>query len=172
MQLPSGRHVALQATPLFDLLDRAASEECVITRLLRIERREHLWPYLDVMFFHPAPVATPVAVAPGGLGVPAGLAPRASGFTLATIAPVLAGWSAADREAFASYLVSERVEAYLDALLGEVERVRGMIAAQGDFTTRLQALMWRHGCHPVRECESDDPLFDLLEDPYDPNAGH
>jgi hypothetical protein len=171
MQLPSGRHVALQATPLFDLLERVASDECVITRLLRIERREHLWPYLDVMFFRAAADAAPVAIAPGGLCVPPGLAPFPSGFSLAGIAPVLADWSAADREAFASYLVSGRVQAYLDALLGEVARVRGMIASEGDFTTRLQALMWQHGCHPVRECEADDPLFDLLEDPYDPNAG-
>ena len=45
-QLPSGRHVAIQATPLFALIDAACTPEAISTRLLQIERR-HLYTLID-----------------------------------------------------------------------------------------------------------------------------
>lgn len=169
-QLPSGRHVAIQATPLFALMERAL-QGGVITRLLRIEHIEQLWPYVDVMYFLELPGVSPVNVAPGGLPVPSDLEPYASGCTLATIGSELTGWSEADREAFDAYVASERVQVHLAALLREVTDLLDRLAREGEFETRLQALMWKTHCHPVQGDETDDPMFDLLEDPYDPNTG-
>jgi hypothetical protein len=172
-QLPSGRHVAIQATPLFALMDRTlerAMEGGVITRFLRIERVEHLSPYIDVMYFRWQPGAKPVDVAPGGLSLPPGLEPYASGCTLATIGPELAGWSEADRSAFTAYLAEDRTRTHLAALLDKVMEVKEAIAREGEFETRWQALTWKENCHPVQNREESDPLFDVLEDPYDPNA--
>ena len=170
-QLPSGRHVAIQSGPLMALIDRALQGNCVITRLLRIRQREHLHPYVDVIYFRPAPAGPALRVAPGGLPVPPGLEPCPSGFTLATIGADADQWSQADRTAFREYLASERVVAHLDALLDEVRRVCRLIAESGSFETRLQALMWETDCHPVQVADDEDPMFDLLEDPYDPNVG-
>jgi hypothetical protein len=142
----------------------------VITRLLRIERREHLFPYIDVMYFREKPGASLPEIAPGGLPVPAGLEAYPSGFTLATIDSASMDWTDEDHRAFDAYIASERVNEHFAALLGEVRRTCRLIAAQGPFETRFQALMWETDCHPVRVGDTDDPMFDLLEDPYDPNA--
>lgn len=170
-QLPSGRHVALMATPLFALIADSLRENAVITRLLRIERIEHLHPHVDVMYFLGRDGAAAVEAAPGGLAVPEGLQPYPSGFTLASIATELVAWPALDRLAFAEYLASERVRDHFEALLDEVRRTRRQIADHGTFELRMQVLTWQADCHPVRAGDTHDPMFDRLEDPYDPNAG-
>ena len=161
-QLPSGRHVAIQATPLFDLIDAACTPDAVITRLLQIERLADLSPYIDVLFFREAPDAAAPTVAPGGQPVPSGLEPIASGYTLATIHEVVRDWSPEDQRAFAEYLGSERMQAHMSALLERVSEVKHRLGREGDFVLQLQALMWVTGCHPVQNDERDDPMYALL----------
>ncbi|MHB8679324.1 MAG: hypothetical protein ACYC7G_06280 [Rudaea sp.] len=168
-QLPSGRHVAIQAAPLFSLMEDSMRAGAIITRLLRIERVEHLYPYIDVMFFIELDGARTEG-APGGQPIPEGLQPFPSGFTLASIGAERATWPQTDRAAFATYLASDRVRAHLVALFNEVERLKQRLADEGDAETRLQVLWWKQNCHPVQGAETEDPTFDLLEDPYDPNA--
>ena len=105
-----------------------------------------------------------------GLPVPAGLQPYPSGFSLTTIAAELATWPEPDRAAFAAYLASERVQAWLRALLDQVRERLAWLVDQGGFEHHLQMLMWLAKCHPAQTGETGDPLFDLLEEPYDPNA--
>lgn len=169
MLLPSGRHIAVQATPLSELME-SALRGGVITRLLRIEQIEDLRPWIDVMYFTTQADADPVDTAPGGLPVPMGLAPYASGFTLATIAPETADWSHADRDAFAGYLASERICTLLAALLDAVLALKRRLAAEGDFETRLQAGMWLAQCHPVQCGDVDDPLYAVFNDLDDPKT--
>lgn len=162
-QLPSGRHVAIQATPLFALIEAACVPEAVITRLLQIETTADLFPFIDVMFFRESPDASPQEVAPGGHAIPSGLEPHVSGYTLATIREVLAEWPAVDRQSFAEYLASDRVQDFLAALLERVSQVKHQLGREGDFALRLQALMWETGCHPVQNEEVVDPMYSLLE---------
>ncbi|MBL0162760.1 MAG: hypothetical protein IPP82_03645 [Xanthomonadales bacterium] len=161
-QLPSGRHVAIQATPLFDLIDAACTPDAVITRLLQIERLADLSPYIDVLFFREVPAKAALTLAPGGQPVPSGIEPFASGYTLATIHEAVCDWSREDQRAFAEYLGSDRVQSHLSALLDRVNEVRHRLGREGDFVLRLQALMWESGCHPLQNDERDNPIYALL----------
>lgn len=162
-QLPSGRHVAIQATPLFDLIDAACTPDAVITRLLQIEQRADLSPYIDVMFFREIADAPVLAIAPGGESVPSGIVPFASGYTLATIHQAIRDWPPEDRRGFAEYLGSERMQTHLSALLDRVAEVKHRLGREGGFVLQLQALMWETGCHPVQNDAYDDPMYGLLQ---------
>lgn len=161
-QLPSGRHVAIQATPLFELMDASCQPDAVITQLLQIERLSDLSPYIEVMFFRASREPVMLPVAPGGHAVPPGLEPAESGYTLATIHEAICNWSLADQRAFAGYLESERVQEHLSALLEKVKEVKHLLAREGDFVQRMQALMWETGCHPLQNDDRDDPMYSLL----------
>ncbi len=169
-QLPSGRHVAIQATPLFDLIDAACTPDAVITRLLQIQQLADLSPFIDVMFFREVADARALAIAPGGQSVPSGIEPFASGYTLATIDHAIRDWTPEDRRAFAEYLGSERMRAHLSTLLDRVAEVKHRLGREGGFVLRLQALMWEAGCHPVQNDERDDPMYRLLQ-PAGANLG-
>ncbi|GEM_PF-2074173 len=162
-QMPSGYHVAIQATPLFDLIDAACTPDAVITRLLQIERLADLSPHIDVLFFREAPEAATPTLAPGGQPVPSGIEPVASGYTLATIHQAVRNWPREDQHAFAEYLCSKRVQAHLSALLGRVEEVKHRLGREGGFVLQLQWLMWETGCHPVQNEDRDDPMYALLQ---------
>jgi hypothetical protein len=169
-QLPSGRHVAIQATPLFDLIDAACTPDAVITRLLQIERLADLSPYIDVLFFREVADAAALNLAQGGQPIPPGIEPFASGYTLATIHEAVHDWSPEDQRAFAEYIGSERVQTHLSALLERVSEVKHRLGREGDFVLRLQALMWETGCHPLQNDERDDPMYGLLQ-PRDESPG-
>ena len=162
-QLPSGRHIAIQATPLFALIDAACVPEAVITRLLQIEAVVDLSPYIDVMFFSEVAEAPAQETAPGGQPIPPGLEPYASGYTLATIREAVSDWPADDQQAFADYIASNRVQDLLSALLEKVIQVKHQLGRDGDFTLRLKALMWETGCHPVQNEDVDDPMYSLFQ---------
>jgi hypothetical protein len=167
-QLPSGRHIAIQATPLFALIEAACLPEAVITRLLQIEEACDLAPFIDLIYFRESgDVPTPI-VAPGSQPVPSDLKPYVSGHTLATIWDMAADWPASDQEAFAAYLASEQVQNFLAALLDEVARVKHRLSREGDDLQRLQALMWETGCHPLQKEDADDAED---SDPIGDNCG-
>lgn len=170
-RLPSGRHVAIQATPLFTLIDAACAPEAIITRLLQIERPADLAPYIEVIYFRDSAAPTMRPVAPGGNPVPPGLEPIASGYTLVTIHQAVANWSLADQRAFAGYLDSERVQGHLSALLEMVGEVKHRLAREGDFVQRMQALMWEARCHPVQNDDIGDPMYPLLRAADDEGPG-
>lgn len=166
-QLPSGRHVAIQATPLFALIDAACAPEAISTRLLQIESPADLAPYIEVIYFRESANPALLPVAPGGHPVPSGLQPFASGYTLATIHEAAARWSLADQRAFAGYLDSERVQSHLSALLDRVGEVKRRLDREGDFVQRMQALMWEARCHPVQNDDRGDPMYPLLRIDHD-----
>lgn len=169
-QLPSGRYVALQATPLFKLIEDAYREDAIITRLLRIERVEHLFPYVDVLYFLDVDGVHGDASAPGSNPLPHGLQQYPSGFTLATIAEEMKRWQASDRSAFEDMLGEDRTRSYLEALLANVAAIRKDLFAHAPFLPALQSGLWQTKVHPLQTGETDDPMFDAFEDPYDPNA--
>ncbi|HET9034297.1 MAG TPA: hypothetical protein VFN25_15510 [Dokdonella sp.] len=162
-QLPSGRHIAIQATALFELIDASCMPDTVITRLLRIEREVDLFPYIEVMFFREAADAALPEIAPGGQSVPAGIEPYESGYSLATIGAAIADWPPADQRAFAEYLDSGRVRNHLSALLDKVAEVKYRLGREGDFVLRFQALIWERGCHPVQNDDREDPMYAWLQ---------
>ncbi len=162
-QLPSGIHVAIQAGPLFELMENALEQGGVITRLLRIECIDDVKPYIEVLWFRETTDAVEVMIAPGGYPIPVGMEPVPSGHTLATIGAETATWSTEDQVEFAAYLGSQRMIAHLSALLAKVQEVKRVLANEGEFEVRLQALMWQTGCHPVQSGETEDPMYELLQ---------
>ena len=83
-----------------------------------------LWPLVDVLFFRTAPDFQPSATTyhehAQNLEELAHQEPYLSGFTLATIGEELQQWSAADQQAFAAFLQTERVQAHLQEVLARV----------------------------------------------------
>lgn len=161
-QLPSGRHVAIQATPLFALIEAAWLPNAIITRLLQIEMVADLSNHVDVMFFRASVEAPTQEAAASGQPLPSALEPYASGYTLASIGTVSAGWPADDQEAFADYLASDPVQGFLLALLKEVGDAKYRLGREGDGMQRLQALMWETDCHPLQDENADDLADPLL----------
>ena len=161
-QLPSGRHIAIQATPLFALIEAVCLPNAIITRLLEIEMVADLRPYIDVMFFHDSVETSTQEIAPGGKPLPSGIEPYVSGYTLATIGPVSTEWPVDDQDAFAEYLASEPVQGFLVALLNKVSQAKHRLGREGDAIQRMQALMWETGCHPLQDENDDDPTDSLI----------
>lgn len=117
-QLPSGKHVAISAARLIELLESAARGERY-TEVFAILRADEFDSYIDVMFFRES-AGNQEQGAPGSQMIPNGLESYPSGWTLETLDTVAQGWTPEDRAAWDDYLASARVADYLDALWKQI----------------------------------------------------
>lgn len=155
-QLPSGRHIAIQANG-FDALYDEAFNGTQAHKLMQIKTIEDLYPYIDVLDFeqderHAEP------------GLPAGLKPVPSGHTLATVNQANDWHDEHDKAAFWFYISSERAQSLLEAILDDVKQRQQDLMKEGPYLGRLLALFWHVGAHPLQEqgIAGDDVNYDLV----------
>ena len=153
-RLPSGRHYALDAQSLQELL-HATHRGQRLTELLRIRHPKHLYPYVDVITFGYRLDGNDPPLSPYSAPLPPGLAPRPTEYTLATL-PVgrrdryWTDWSNSDDDAWREFVASPRVCAYLDALLAEVEAQREHLRRHGSPLDQQQLAQWDANRHPMQ----------------------
>ena len=153
-RLPSGRHYALDAQSLQELL-HATHRSQRLTELLRIRHPKHLYPYVDVITFGDTLDGNDPPLSPYSAPLPPGLAPRPTEYTLATL-PVgrrdryWSDWSNSDDDAWREFVASPRVCAYLDALLAEVEAQREHLRRHGSPLDQQQLAQWDANRHPMQ----------------------
>ena len=149
-QLPSGKHIAIQANG-FDSLYDAAFNGTQAHKLMQIQSIEDLYPYIEVIYFvqdikQQRDDNNTVADT-----YPAGLRPAPSGYSLVSIQPECRCWSRQDRKAFEEYLESARMQAFFAALLEDVKQKQENLIKEGPELGRFLALCWITNCHPLQE---------------------
>ncbi len=156
-QLPSGKHIAIQANRIDEMYDEAFNGTQA-HKLMQIEDIEDLYPYVDVIYFEgDSDYVNAEDGAPGSIAMPDGLRPVNSGFTLATILQDIANWCEEDRKYFSDHLRSERVVGLLNSILGDVKQKQVMLLEEGPELGRLLAMYWRAGVHPLQEEQESPP---------------
>ncbi|MEX2517318.1 MAG: hypothetical protein WD572_10510 [Gammaproteobacteria bacterium] len=150
-QLPSGRHFAIQADSLTDMLENAA-RGIRTHELMVINDTAQLYAYLDVLYFRSGTARKiPPQYFDEAHTPPEKRVPYASGHTLATlIEQEIRHWTAADQNALFDFLLEFRTRQYLLDWLNAVEKVKDRIRQHGHWLARLQALWWDTGCHPLQ----------------------
>jgi hypothetical protein len=127
-----------------------------LNELLVIERREDLYPYVDLQYLTTEPGSTGLLLAEGSLPVAADLVAHPSGLTLATMSDEVSTWPTADQRALAAFLHSDRTIRFLDGALQSVIERKRELALHGSFVTRYQAGLWIAGLHPLQTGDADD----------------
>jgi hypothetical protein len=150
-QLPSGLHLALDASPIRKLID-GAFEGKFVHDLMAIEHLGHLFEHVNILYFQ-SRSASPdeVRYHDSSLPPPGDLEPYQSGFNLFTIREAFENWSTEDQAAFEAYLNEERVGSYLQAQLDSVIEAKNQLLAQPSTMPGLMASWWKAGCHPLQE---------------------
>ena len=155
-QLPGGRHIAICADSVHELIERAA-RGLGTHELMAIESVAQLRPYIDVLYFRPGDdTETHSRVADGSNRLPIGWVSFRSGFTLATIEPEQARWAEEDRCAFEEFLQLERTRRFIQELLAYVQAAKVAILERGPFLARVLALWWHAGVHPLQPGGQDE----------------
>lgn len=158
-QLPSGRHIALGRDPLERLVE-GIKDNVFITKILVIEQRQDLYPYIDLLFLQEERCSATPEYAKGSLPVSADLKAFPSGYTLATMAPEVESWSVADQRALADFLAAERTCCFLDTTLRWVRDQKRRLADDPRFLVRYQAGMWLAGIHYIQTEREDGENHD------------
>lgn len=156
-QLPSGKHIALHDGSLRGLY-QAVGDGLGVHELMAITEADHLWRFIDVIYYRDrgAMAYRDAAPAAGSLPAPPGLEPYPSGYTVAGIGDELRSWPLQDQEAFAEFLVSERTSGYLRSLLDQVTAMQKDVLEHGNLLQRTQAGWWVAGVHPLQPGVDDD----------------
>lgn len=153
-RLPSGQHVAVDPTPLRELLKRTDSPSSA-HHLMSIEQVDDLYRWLDVLTLVPADSlradqqagARRVDAAPAGLlGLPIG--------RLSDWEAIARDWSDADRHAFRTF-IDERIRpAASDGMWRPVQACRQALLKSRSMAGAF-AHMWRLGIHPLQDTGLD-----------------
>jgi hypothetical protein len=150
-QLPSGRHIAFDPSPLRTLIE-AASRGSSVHVLMAIEAYADLFSHIDILYWRPkTPDGETRSLTADSAPAPAGLEPYPSGYNLLTIRGPYNEWSQDDQEAFIAYLDDPGTAAYLLELLGIVKKSQAELLAAPATPGGLLAHMWKTNCHPLQE---------------------
>jgi hypothetical protein len=149
-QLPSGKHIAIQATG-FDALYDEAFNGTQAHKLMQIQTIADLYPYVEVIYFVHDIKAEHGKNATGPQAFPAGLRPAPGGYSLVAIQHEFNHWSRQDRKAFQAYLESDRIRSFFAELLEDVKQKQEKLLKEGPELGRFLALCWKTGAHPLQE---------------------
>ena len=89
-------------------------------------------------------------------GLPAGMEPYPSGFTVATVQRGEAGWTQDDLAAFQAVLYLPRIQSAFAEMLEYVQKRKREIVEHGTDTTRVVADLWIAGLHPLQPGNEPD----------------
>ena len=167
--LPSGRHVAINRTPLLKLIDDATSVVNV-HKVLPIRQKSDIYPYTEILWLIPEDQATAEQVKEsfldGSLPRPPGLVAVQSGYRLSQSAAFSADWSAEDRQAFWDFIHIRADHLFADGLR-MVLAAQKLVRAEPDIYTRLMVGWWDAGVHPSQieaAVEEDElPAWDTYD---------
>lgn len=139
-KLPSGRLVGFDATPLENLFeDIYACKDGAVLELMDILEREHLYSYLEVIYFVHADTDTPIILMPGSEKPPSDLQPKQSGLRVTEVLSAVSDWPPEDKETFISFLVGEAALNVLDELMTRVVNVKARIKTEGSPMQNFEA---------------------------------
>ena len=152
-QLPSGRHVAITANPLADILDDVNNPSNVHI-VMGIATHQDLEPYIDVLFLIPETEAAENAIHSGyienSLPPPPKFVPVNSGYRLSGLSELTHDWDETDKAAFQEFLCG-RATTTFDSCMKEVRRAQLAMRNSSNSSIRLLATWWIAGCHPAQE---------------------
>ena len=150
-QLPSGRHVGLDPSPV-DALWKDALQAQRVHQLMDIESVDDLLPFVDVIYFRDQDTSEDWSkrMHEGADQLPPRLEPYPSGFNLLSIPDELVNWSAEDQAAFQVFVDRARSSGFLDEMLARVQEYKKDVAENGHKLARLLAAWWRAGVHPLQ----------------------
>lgn len=154
-QLPSGRHIALDATPLEAIVDRAY-EGLAAHELMALVTVEQLFSHVNVLYFRTSEGGPTRALAAQSAALPEGLEPYPSGFSLSSMQPEVERWSPEDQVALKQFLNSERTHDFLAGLLEVVRNLQKELLQQPATPQGMLATWWKLGIHPLQDDESDE----------------
>jgi hypothetical protein len=147
-QLPSGQHIALDVTPLSELLE-TWHLDASRAALARLSVKEDLLPFTRILELVPATQETaPLEVLQGFARPPERMTVRDTGKRLGECPDGLAEWSEADKAAFRSF-VAEKVPAMLAMQLATAKEHEAKLRKQ--FLSRLEDAWMKAGVHPSQE---------------------
>ena len=152
-QLPSGRHIAISANPLAELLNHA-SEAGNVHQVMGIDSVSKMLKYFEVLYLMPKEAAPDSATVPDLRKEsdipPPDLVMFNSGFSLADWDALTADWSEEDKEAFQGFL-DGRAKPLLDKAWQEVEAKQRDLRQGGTPLSRILAAWYEAGVHPAQE---------------------
>lgn len=151
-QLPSGRHVALDPSPLQDLVSSAYSKIST-HELMEIESTNQLFSYINILYFLPKDNNSKLSLATFSMGLPEGLAPYYSGFNLVTIKNEMNNWVEKDKKAFISFLNETRTNLFLENILQTIQKYQNELMEHPHSLQGMLAQWWKLGIHPLQEDE-------------------
>ena len=148
-RLPSGRHFALDSSPLQSLVDGAQSG-LGVHRLMNLDNTKKLYEHINILYFRQSNQRSNLELSKFSVVPPDGYEAYASGFNLMTIEDELGSWSAEDQAAFVRFLDTKRVSKFLESLIEEIVLSLGGLVLS--VTTLLPAWrrLRRHGRRPQR----------------------
>lgn len=153
-QLPSGRHVGLNPSPLVDVLENAYNKWGA-HELMAIESINHLFAYIRVLYFK-----AEQGYGTNGTGyqtfslVPSDeLTPYDSGYNLITIQDEMENWDYCDKKAFIDFLNEKRTNNFLENTLNKVREAQNELLDQPTTLQGMLATWWKLGCHPLQNEE-------------------
>ena len=152
-QLPSGKHFALDPSPLQKIISDAY-DGLKAHELMAIENIEQLFSHINIMYFRPAKEARDnLPLAKFSIVPPDDLEPYFSGFNLISIKDEFDSWCHEDQKAFAEFLNEKRTNSYLEGLLETVKEYQDQLTENPSTLQGMLALWWKLGIHPLQENE-------------------
>ncbi len=152
-QLPSGRHIALDPSPIQEIITKAFDSGFGVHGLMAIETIEHLYSHIDILFFRPRADNNDasVSLANFSLVTPDELEPYRSGYNLISIQDEFNQWSYADQKAFLNFLNEKRTNHFLGEILETVRKYQEELLEEPTSLQGLLATWWKMGCHPLQD---------------------
>lgn len=155
-QLPSGKHFALDPSPLQKVVSEAY-DGLAAHELMAIENIDQLFSHINVLYFRPAeetPYSLPFAKF--SIVPPDGLEPYFSGFNLISIQDEFDSWDHEDQKAFVKFLNEKRTNNFLEDLLETVKEYQGQLTKHPSTLQGMLALWWKLGIHPLQDDEYEN----------------
>lgn len=150
--LPSGRHLALDSSPLAKLVKEDAKAGKFVHELMAIKHPEDALQRIGVLYFRPKR-ADDCGLPLSELSnlPPEDLDPYPSGFNLVSIKPEVAQWSPEDQTAFVAFLCADRASQYMDTLLATIREAQTSLLDRPSTVPGLFATRWNLGIHPLQQ---------------------
>ena len=150
-QLPSGRHIDLDPSPLVKLIENANSG-IFVHDLMAIKHPEDALQHVGVLYYRPKKEdGSDLPMAKHSSLPPADLKPYPSSFNLVTIKATVDTWPPEDRAAFLQFLCAEKTSHYMDSLLPAVRRAQGVLLENPSTLPGLLATWWNLGIHTLQD---------------------
>ncbi len=154
-QLPSGKHIALDPSPLQNIITEAY-EGLKVHELMAIENTPQLFSHIKVLYFRPTEESSSMSLAAFSIVPPDGLEPYDSGYNLASIKNEVETWGNSDQKAFIDFLNETRTNRFLEELLEIVSKYQEQLTDQPTTLQGMIALWWKLGIHPLQEEDDID----------------